>query len=410
MTTALGDECITKKLFSDELGSATKPIDTAYITNIVPPPGGATPTLQEVLNTGNEAISDMFLDEKYSLGTAGAPTAEFQRRINGLGTDVVIRNKNASGGIIDDALIIRADGTFQARSCVINSDNISADEVRIGKFTLATPVGDESVNLGEDCGSNAGLRGVHIGWKAGQNAGTRSVAIGDEAGNTSIGTRAIAIGQKAMESGGGADAICIGSQSGQNGGAGDKSIAIGRLAGQTQLDDNCIVLNASGVDTSTTSSGKFYVNPIATVPTNQNGDDILFYNSTSKEVYVDRQRFSINTQFGGAGSTYTMGTDERDVLILRWVSGGTGTWTVNLPVAGFVRQGTRFVVKNYSQIVNQEVAIVPNGADLIDGSNLAVRLPASPRLSSGGGGSTVELMLVDSGVNWIVLNSYNGTY
>jgi hypothetical protein len=58
MTTALGDECITKKLFSNELGSASKPIDTAYITNIVPPPGGgATPTLQEVCDTGNSTTT-----------------------------------------------------------------------------------------------------------------------------------------------------------------------------------------------------------------------------------------------------------------------------------------------------------------------------------------------------------------
>ena len=66
MTTALGDECITKKLFSDELGSATKPIDTAYITNIVPPPGGgATPTLQQVCDTGNSTTTGLNVDGDY---------------------------------------------------------------------------------------------------------------------------------------------------------------------------------------------------------------------------------------------------------------------------------------------------------------------------------------------------------
>ena len=409
MTTALGDECITKKLFSDELGSATKPIDTAYITNIVPPPGGGANNLQEVLDGGNSATQDILLNGTYQIGTLPVnPDAEIATFPNGAGTNLIFRNQN-SGGAIDNALVIRPDGTFSTRTAIIETDNIDADEVRIGKFTNTNPVGNESVNIGENCGENAGIRGVHIGWKAGQTAGTRAVAIGDEAGNNNIGTRAVAIGQKSMENGGGADAICIGSQSGQTS-AGTASIAIGRSAGQTQLNDNCIVLNASGADRSTTSTGKFYVDPIDSVPTNQNGDDILFYNSASKEVYVDRQRFSINTQFGASGSTYTMASDERDVLILRWVSGGAGTWTVNLPNASFVRQGTRFVVKNYTQTSGQEVAIVPNGTNTIDGSNLAIRLPATPRLSSGGGGSSVELMLVDSGVQWIVLNSYNGTY
>ena len=47
------------------MGSASKPIDTAYITNIVPPPGGSTPTLQEVCDTGNNTTTGLNVDGDY---------------------------------------------------------------------------------------------------------------------------------------------------------------------------------------------------------------------------------------------------------------------------------------------------------------------------------------------------------
>ena len=405
MTTALGDECITKKLFSDELGSASKPINTAYITNIVPPPGG-TSNLQDVLDAGNSATQDILLDGKYQLGTLPLnPDGEIDAVANGIGTDLVIKNKSNSTGTSINGLTIRADGTFFARTAVINTD---ADEVRIGKFLDANPVGNESVNIGENCGENAGLRGVHIGWKAGQTAGTRSVAIGDEAGNNNIGTRAVAIGQKSMENGGSPDAICIGSQSGQTS-AGQSSIAIGRSAGQTQLDDNCIVLNASGLNRSTTSTGKFYVDPIDSVPLEQNISSSLFWNSGSKEVFVDRPRYDIFGISGGAGSTTNIASPiPASIVYARWTT-AAGTWVINLPSTGSLRVGTSLIIKNGGLLVGQDLEVRPAAGNFIDGGTNPIILLCAPQTSIGGGGRCTEIVVRDTS-NWMVIRNYNGNY
>jgi len=70
MTTALGTQAIVDKLLATELGTATKPVDTAYITNIVPPPTTATPNLQQVCDTGNITTTTI---EAAELGTAINP-------------------------------------------------------------------------------------------------------------------------------------------------------------------------------------------------------------------------------------------------------------------------------------------------------------------------------------------------
>ena len=381
--------------------------ETLHYTVLEPPVAGGAQTLQEVLNTGNEAISDMFLDEKYSLGTAAAPTAEFRKRVNGIGTDVVIRGKNSATGIIDDALIVKADGTLEARSAVIRSNNATADEVRIGNFTSATPVGNESVNIGEDCGGNGGLRGVNIGWQAGQSSGTRSVCIGDEAGNNNVGNRVVAIGQKAMEGGGSNDAICIGAESGRVL-AGEDAIAIGHYAGETQLDDNTIVLNGSGVTLNTAGANRCYIDPIRQVNTTQNGQYILFRNPTSKEIYYDHLRYDYNQQFGQAGSSYNQNTAVEDVYVMKWNNTTTGYWSFNLVNVALIQAGTRFTIKNFTETTGQIVEIIPNGTQNIDGSNTPIYLNASTRSTAGGGGSSIEIMKLDSS-NWVVLSCYNGT-
>jgi len=392
------------------LGNKTKAkevfCETLHYTTLDPPAGGgATPNLQDVLNTGNEAISDMYLDEKYSLGTAADPTAEFRKRVNGIGTDVVIRGKNAATGVIDDALIVKADGTLEARSAVIRSDNATADEVRIGNFTSATPVGNESVNIGEDCGGNGGLRGVNIGWQTGINGGTRSVCIGDEAGQNGVGNRAVAIGQKAMESGGSNDAICIGAESGRVL-AGEDAIAIGHYAGETQLDDNTLVLNASGSALNTGGANRCYIRPVRQ---NQiNTDDEVCYldnDGGTFELTHGRLKPGIFEITAAAGGSYNASAFSKTITICRWTPGSPGLFVYNLPNASFIVGGQRFIIKNFSQDPTQTVEVRPATGQLIDGSNTPLQLTASARSTAGGGGSCVEL--VEYNNQWYVVASYN---
>ena len=53
-TTSLGDKAICNQLSATQLGSASKPVDTAYITNLIPPPGGGgVGSLQDVCDVGS---------------------------------------------------------------------------------------------------------------------------------------------------------------------------------------------------------------------------------------------------------------------------------------------------------------------------------------------------------------------
>ncbi len=54
---ALGDLTRTNTLYSKQLGSDAMPVNTAYITNLVPPI--ATDTLQQVCDTGNTTNTDI---------------------------------------------------------------------------------------------------------------------------------------------------------------------------------------------------------------------------------------------------------------------------------------------------------------------------------------------------------------
>ena len=163
---------------------------------------------------------------------------------------------------------------------------------------------NDAVAFGEGAGTtNQGLKSVAIGFGAGNtNQDFLSVAIGDNAGNLNQGHSSVALGHTAGRNYQGTDAVAIGVAAGQasqgnyavaigeRAGYGDNTsqgvyaIAIGAHAGYSDQYQNSIILNASGNDLNSYSSGLF-IDPIAyTASQDATYDGLMFYNADTKEV------------------------------------------------------------------------------------------------------------------------------
>ena len=168
---------------------------------------------------------------------------------------------------------------------IIGSSGTSTDNnVQLGDSTtytaLTTGTNNVAVGYGGLSALTIGTENVIIGHGAGSalTTGSYNIAIGLNALNvqTTL-SNTIAIGQQA-----GAGAVTTGAN----------SIAIGNLAASTQLNSNCLVLNASGASVNSTAGSTTYIAPIRTLTT---AGQMLYYNTTSKEVTV--QSPILNTGF-----------------------------------------------------------------------------------------------------------------
>ncbi len=57
-TTSIGDRAICEELSAVQIGSVSKPVERAYINNVIPVPAA---NLQEVCNVGNTTTTDITL-------------------------------------------------------------------------------------------------------------------------------------------------------------------------------------------------------------------------------------------------------------------------------------------------------------------------------------------------------------
>lgn len=177
----------------------------------------------------------------------------------------------------------------------------SGDAVAFGQNAGTIAQGAQAVAIGDSAGYNSqSAYGVAIGYGAGNvNQGTTAVAIGLNAGVTNQGAYGIAIGNSSGPSQGqysialGYDSgnsqsdysIAIGNQAakGNTSAIGTNSIAIGNKAGYESAAASSIILNASGSNFSSTTSG-FFVNPVRyTATQDSTNDGIVFYNQSTKE-------------------------------------------------------------------------------------------------------------------------------
>ena len=149
---------------------------------------------------------------------------------------------------------------------------------------------------------------VAIGANAGNvTQGYSAVAVGANAGETSQGNSAVAIGEYTGTTNQGDYAVAVGRGAGYTA-QGINAVAIGRLAGQTSQAANTIILNATGsaVNGVSAQTNSFYVAPIRTDATPGN---VLFYNTTTKEVtYGTAPSTTVSSLVNGA-HTVSLGSD-----------------------------------------------------------------------------------------------------
>jgi hypothetical protein len=114
--------------------------------------------------------------------------------------------------------------------------------------------------------------------------GTQAVAVGGGAGQSNQGNYAVSIGNLAGRTSQGTNSVAIGKNAGMTS-QGSNSVAVGVLAGSTSQGAGTIILNASGVDLSTTSINGLFVKPIrgATNPAG-GAANFLWYDATSGEI------------------------------------------------------------------------------------------------------------------------------
>jgi hypothetical protein len=156
--------------------------------------------------------------------------------------------------------------------------------VSVGKQAGESSQSEDAVSVGKEAGfDNQGLSSVAVGPLCGRNTqGDASVAIGKLSGRDAQGDSAVAIGDTAGQENQQDNAVAVGKEAGRVS-QGLNSIAIGSLAGQNTQADRTIILNATGVALNGVGAqtDSCYVDPIRSSP---NGDLILVYNDTSKEI------------------------------------------------------------------------------------------------------------------------------
>lgn len=197
-------------------------------------------------------------------------------------------------------LVHNGSGIQLANGAIIK--DTAGDAVAFGQNAGTITQGLQAVAIGDSAGyNNQGAYGVAVGYGAGNvNQGQTAVAIGINAGISNQGAYGVAIGNSAgsaqgqygialgYDTGGsqGADSIAIGTQAGKGNttAIGINSIAIGKFAAFESAAANSIILNASGTNLSSATSG-FFVNPVRYTETQDaTYDGLAFYNSNTKEI------------------------------------------------------------------------------------------------------------------------------
>jgi hypothetical protein len=155
--------------------------------------------------------------------------------------------------------------------------------LNVGRSAGETSSANYCTNFGSSAGqSNQEANSTAIGVNAGQtNQGTSSVAVGFLSQTLNCGDFSTAIGAYSAQENAGAYSTCIGfGACGGTQNAGLNSVSLGALA--NAVNNNSIVLNASGSALTSSVANSFYVSSVRSVPSSI--DNIMCYNTTSKEV------------------------------------------------------------------------------------------------------------------------------
>ena len=211
---------------------------------------------------------------------------------------------SVTGTLTGNDFICIGNEVGQAPDILSKSISIGSKESNLG-FSSGTSdngIGYASIAVGSSCNGVAnstakrGNLAIMIGPANSYNgAGLGAVSIGAATGVANVlGAHTVSIGHEAAQgtnSGTEAGSVCIGFQAGKTG-AGASSILVGQAA--QGVNDNCIMLNASGSVTTTAVDGGFYVDPIKVggggsaqtikPPSDSGFTSFLCYNPTTKEI------------------------------------------------------------------------------------------------------------------------------
>ena len=228
-----------------------------------------------------------------------------------------VLNINSGQGItltkdtVTDTLTITVNPVFDLKGSIVGDDSTilvdAVDSKIVGPVeTSRLRTFDLEIALGNNTGSNQGLRAVAVGADSGaEDQGIRAVAIGNQAGQFRQSPRSVAIGASAAYFEQGDSAVAIGDNAGQSS-QGDYAIAVGYYAGHNNQSANSIILNASGAILNGAAAA-FYVNPIR----NQTGTSgVVQYDSTTKEVSYSSALGSVSGTF--TGNIFTSLIDSAD--------------------------------------------------------------------------------------------------
>ena len=258
-------------------------------------------TANQNIGLGTNALQNTVGDRNIAIGV--------EANSDSTATQTICIGENSGQGAVTGTLtgndfIAIGNDVAQAPDILSKSISIGSKETNLG-FSSGTSdngIGYASIAIGSSANGVAnstakrGNLAVMIGGAAAFNgAGEGAVAIGAVTGLVNVlGANTVAIGHEAAQgtsSATEANSICIGYQSGKTG-AGSSSILVGQAA--QGLNDNCIVLNASGTTTTTAVDGAFYVDPIKVgaggsaqtfkPPSDSGFTSYLAYNPTTKEI------------------------------------------------------------------------------------------------------------------------------
>ena len=207
--------------------------------------GDGTDTLGDVLDNGNIASQDIYMNNNNLTFVNNLQFGQNPGLLMGLNSNTLYVSQLASNPSVN---------------------NMVSYDPATGLFTYCPSAYQPgSVNIGENSGQGvAGTLSVHIGSASGGTSGYASVGIGVNSGIQ-----------------GGVQSVAVGAGSGFQIGA--NCVSVGANAGGNPAG-NSIVLNATGLGLNPTNQG-LYIDPVRNqAPVSA---DILYYNTTTKEVYYD---------------------------------------------------------------------------------------------------------------------------
>jgi hypothetical protein len=229
---------------------------------------------------------------------------------------------------------------------ITGANVISANTISATNYLFANGVNILSTVAGTYSNANVtsyfqSLTSLALGSGAGATAqGVGSVALGVNAGNDQ-GYYAVAIGIGSGRVAQSDSAVAVGGEAGWVS-QGINSVAVGYRAGTTNQANGSIILNATGANLNATTANTFTVAPVRNDVSTSNVGQVLFYNTTSKEITYGNT-ISIAGNLSVAGNvvqqsayyeTYANVTNSGGNLTCNFVNGATfyATLTANVTV------------------------------------------------------------------------------